>query len=74
MDIPDLEMAGNLLAWLVLEGIVGTKNLRHKQVGLFIDITAAVSWTQRRAANIPQQQDVYSESYIFGNKWQERHR
>ena len=46
LDIKDLKMAGKLLAWLVLEGIVGTENLRYKHVGLFRDNTAAVSWTQ----------------------------
>ena len=50
LDMNDLEMAGKLLAWLVLGGIVGTKNLRHKPVGLFSDNTAAVSCTQRGAA------------------------
>ena len=40
-------MAGNLLAWLVLEGIIGTENLCYKHVVLFIDNTASVSWTQR---------------------------
>ena len=34
----------------MLEGIVGTKNLRYKHVGLFIDNKAAVSWIQRGAA------------------------
>ena len=34
----------------MLEGIVGTKNLRYKHVGLFSDNTEAVSWTQRGAA------------------------
>ena len=29
LDINDLEMAGKLLAFLVLEGIVGTENLRY---------------------------------------------
>ena len=43
-------MAGKLLEWLMLEGIVGTKNLRYKHVGLFSNNTAAVSWTQRGAA------------------------
>ena len=50
MDINDLEMAGKLLAWLVLEGIVGTENIRYKHVGLFSDNTAAVLWTQRGTA------------------------
>ena len=40
LDINDLEMAGKLLAWLMLEVIVGTKNLRYKHVGLFSDNTA----------------------------------
>ena len=43
-------MAGNLLAWLVLEVIVGTKNLRYKHVGLFSNNMAAVLLTQRGAA------------------------
>ena len=50
LDINDLEMAGKLLAWLVLEGIVGTETLRYKNVGLFSDNTAAVSWTIRGAS------------------------
>ena len=32
LDINYLEMARKLLAWIVLEGIVGTKNLRYKHV------------------------------------------
>ena len=40
-------MSGKLLAWLVLEGIVDTKKLGYKHVGLFSNNTAAVSWTQR---------------------------
>ena len=50
LDINDLEMAVKLLAWPVLEGIVGTKNLRYKHVGLFRDNKAAVLWTQTGAA------------------------
>ena len=42
-------MAGNLLAWLVLEVIVGNKNLRYKHIGLFSDNTAEMSVTQREA-------------------------
>ena len=34
----------------MLEGIVGTKNLRYKYIGLSIDNMVAVSWTQRGAA------------------------
>ena len=43
-------MAGNILEWVVLEVIVGIKNLRYKHVGLFRDNTAEVSWTQIGAA------------------------
>ena len=50
LDINDLEMAGKLLAWLVLEGLVGVENLRFKHVGLFSDNMAAVSWTIRGAS------------------------
>ena len=46
LDINDMEIAGNLLAWLVLEGIVGTKNLCYKHVGPFSDNKAEISWTQ----------------------------
>ena len=42
LDINDLEIEGKLLAWLVLEGIVGTENLCYKHVGLFIDDMTAV--------------------------------
>ena len=50
MDINDMKMAGKLLAWFVLEGIVGTKNLHNKHIVLFSKNTAAVSWTQRGVA------------------------
>ena len=50
LDIKDIEIAGKLLAWLVLGGIVGTKNLRYKHFCLFSNNTAALSWTQRGAA------------------------
>ena len=58
LDINDLEMAGKLLSWPVLEGIVGTENLCFKHVGLFSDNTAVVLWTQRGASKSLQQQDV----------------
>ena len=48
LDINDMEMVGKPLAWLVLEEIVGTKNLCYKHVGLFDNI-AEVLWTQRGA-------------------------
>ena len=50
LDINDLEMAGKILARLVLEVIVGTEKLRYKDVGLFSHNMAAVSRTQRGAA------------------------
>ena len=50
MDINDLEMAGKIWAWLVLERIVGTENLHYEHISLFRNNTAAVSWTQRGAA------------------------
>ena len=50
MDINNLEMAGKLLVWLVLKGIVGTKNLCYKHVCLFRNNTAAVVWKKRGAA------------------------
>ena len=49
LDINFLEMTGKLLEWLVLEGIVSTKNLRYKHVVLFINNLAAVLWTQSGA-------------------------
>ena len=48
LDLNDLEMVGKPLAWLVLEEIVGTKNLCYKHVGLFDNI-AEVLWIQRGA-------------------------
>ena len=43
-------MAGKLLAWIVLEGIVSTENFCYKHVGLFSDNTTAVLSTHRGAA------------------------
>ena len=48
LNINNLEMEGKLLTCIALEGIVGTKNLRYKHVGLFSDNTVAVLWTQRK--------------------------
>ena len=42
----DLEMAGVLLAWLVLEQIA-PKSLQFSTVGIFCDNTPAVSWSNR---------------------------
>ena len=62
LDINNLELAGKLLAWLVLEGIGGTEKLRYKHVVLLSNKTAALSWTQRGAAKRLQQQEVCLES------------
>ena len=32
LDINDMEITGKLLAWLALEGIVGTENLGYKKL------------------------------------------
>ena len=45
LTINDLELAGIVLGWLVLEQVC--KNLTYKHVGLFCDNTSAVSWTHR---------------------------
>ena len=44
----DLEMAGLLILWLVIEAIC--PNLRGKNVALFSDNTPTVSWVQRLAS------------------------
>ena len=50
LDINNMGMAGKLLACLVLERNVGTKNLCYKHISIFGNNTAAVTWTQRGAA------------------------
>ena len=47
LDKNDLEISVKILEWLVLKGIVRTKNLRYKHIGLFRDNMAAVSSAQR---------------------------
>jgi hypothetical protein len=42
----DLEMAGVLLQWLVLEQIA-TTSLEHKHIGIFSDNTPTVAWATR---------------------------
>ena len=46
LTINDLEMAGILTHWLVLEKIAPC-SLRHTNVGIYCDNTSAVSWAQR---------------------------
>ena len=66
MDINDLVMAGKPIAWLVLEVIIGTENLRYKYVGIFSDNTAAVLWTQRGAAKKVRSIRTSAYSLSFG--------
>ena len=44
----DLEMAGMVMAWLVIEGVVG--DLTEKSVALFGDNIASISWTKKLAS------------------------
>ena len=48
LDINDLEMAGKVLVWLVLEDLV--PNLQHAHVGIFSNCMATVPWTKRGAS------------------------
>ena len=52
LDINDLEMTGKLLAWLVLEGIIGSENPHYKHAEIFSNNTTEVSWTQRGAKKV----------------------
>ena len=45
LTINDLELAGLVLGWLVLEHVCD--DLRYKHVGMFCDNTSAVSWAYR---------------------------
>ncbi|EJK43807.1 hypothetical protein THAOC_37712 [Thalassiosira oceanica] len=49
LTINDLEMAGNLLGWLVLEGM--GVNIKHRHVALLNDNSSAVSWILSWAAH-----------------------
>jgi hypothetical protein len=42
LTIKDLELAGLVLGWLVLEGVC--KDLVFKHVGMFCDNTSLVTW------------------------------
>ena len=42
LTINDLELAGLVLGWLVLENVCA--NLLYKHIGSFCDNTSAVSW------------------------------
>jgi len=45
LTINDLELAGLVLGWLVLEYV--SNDLMYKHIGLFCDNTSAVSWTYK---------------------------
>ena len=47
LSINDLEMAGMLLHWLVLENIV---NIRHKHIGAWCDNSSSVAWIKKMAS------------------------
>ena len=49
LTINDLEMAGNLLGWLVLEGM--GVNIKHHHIALLNDNSSAVSWILSWAAH-----------------------
>ena len=46
LTMNDLELAGAVLNWLVLE-CQSDINLQHKHIGVFCDNTSAVAWAQR---------------------------
>ena len=50
LSINDLEMAGTLLAWLVLEQITPIP-LQHTHVGIFCDNDSTVSWHQKKSTS-----------------------
>jgi hypothetical protein len=50
VNISNLEMAGVLLAWLVLENI-SPVCLKHSHVGIFCDNTPAVAWATRLSSS-----------------------
>ncbi len=50
ITISDLEMAGLLLLWLVMEGCVGCDNLKHEHVCLLSDNSPSVGWVERFAS------------------------
>ena len=67
-------MSGKLLAWIVFEGIVGTKNFCYKQVGLFSDTRQKCRGYKEGQQKSLQHQEVCLEYYLCGNEWQESHR
>ena len=73
LDMNNLEMARKLLAWLVLEVIIGTKTSAK-------NILASLEITQQQCRghkggrqNIIQRQDVCSESLLCGNNCRYHH-
>ena len=50
LSINDLEMAGILLAWLVLEDI-NAGNLQNTHIGMFCDNMSTVTWTNKKSTS-----------------------
>ena len=50
LTINDLELAGILLAWLVLEKIT-PPSLQHAHTGIFCDNNSAVAWMQKKSTS-----------------------
>ena len=50
LSINDLEMAGLLMGWLVLEQII-PESIQGAHIGLFCDNTSAVAWTNKHSTS-----------------------
>lgn len=50
ISISDLEMAGLLILWLVMEGCLGPDNLKHEHVCLLSDNDPSVHWLERMSS------------------------
>jgi len=50
IDISDLEMAGLLILWIVMEGCIGPDELKHEHVCLLSDNSPSVSWLERMSS------------------------
>lgn len=50
ISINDLELAGIIIAWLVLEKVT-EQELKHKHVGIFCDNITAVQWVYKRSTS-----------------------
>jgi hypothetical protein len=50
ISISDLEMAGLLILWLVMEGCLGPDNLKHEHVCLLSDNDPSVHWLEKMSS------------------------